>query len=308
MRLTSFALLPLLLLTTLNTTKPTTQAHTIKGSVVSKEICDLPHFQVYYKGMQTESNDDGFFTIPTNKPVFKKCSMLLCKDFQINFDSVNTIKNLSVYPQKEYRFFEFTQATEPMLREKIAQLRRTIRPFRMRLRIVERQLARQQGNRSVVQLKKRKLALTNQLKKIESTLDLFKRKYLAFKNADNKKQVGHFWFIEEKRLGSASLDSASLETPQNIIPKNCIIVCMNPKNIRGVENWPFALPQNFVGIPRIILKNGLETRNVRKRQSITRSAHKAKLTSLEKKVFHETKLEEVKYFEKDGGRKVSLLR
>jgi hypothetical protein len=62
----------------------------LKGSIDSSQLEDIPPFKIYFQGIQTISNDDGFFTIPLEKKE-KSYSLLICKDFEPKFSSVNTV-------------------------------------------------------------------------------------------------------------------------------------------------------------------------------------------------------------------------
>lgn len=110
-----------------------------------------------------------------------------------------------------------------------------------------------------------------------------KYRYFTFKRHTKKTEE---WVIKEKKLISKSF----------IVPDNCIIVDMKPKLVERVENWKFPLDKNFVTIPKIVLKLGLETKNLKHTKSITRASIKSELHALDTKPFHESIEEETKSF------------
>ena len=303
----------------------------LKGCIISHELNTVPHFKVYYRGTQTMSNDDGFFSIPldvtsnsraenskvANSPStggFNPHSLLICKDFTPRFESVNTVQYLVRPANKPYKFFALEKATLTSLHNKITTLQNNSKPLEMRKRLIARQIKRRTQRYTLYQqttnqtksktksykqqlrkLKKRNRVVTKQLKQIKTDISALKEKHLAFQDATPKKPAGDFWFIDEKKA-------------PRVIPDNCVIVCLNPKTVAHIENWNFALSTKFLSFPRIILKKNLETRNVKRKQSITRSSLKSELYSFEKNVFHEVKKESYHLVAKRPNVKISLVQ
>lgn len=270
----------------------------LKGCIDSKQLKTIPKFKIYFEGLQTESNDNGFFTIPLEKKQ-DDYSLLICKDFQPSFDSINTIKNLTLNTEKSYKFYSFQKATLQNVQEKIdnlheknTKLEDQIKPIKMRTKLIKRQMKRlkkQKKEKKISSLKERNKNLNIELQKINKSIASNKRKSKKLQKLleqiqkDSKAgSSGDSWLITEKKF----------KKKKAIIPDSCVIACLNPKNVARVENWNFVLASNFVAFPRIILKNNLETKNVKRKQSITRASLKSKLASLDKKIFHEPKIEE----------------
>lgn len=68
----------------------------------------MPQFRVVYAaGKETMSNSEGFFTFPIDDSAIEHYSLVICKRLQQNFDKKNTLKNVSVVPDKEYRLYSF---------------------------------------------------------------------------------------------------------------------------------------------------------------------------------------------------------
>jgi hypothetical protein len=279
-----------------NTPPKITAPLTLKGHIVSNQIDKIECFSVYYRGDQTKSDADGFFSIPLEKQE-ESYSILICKEFFPIFDSVNTIKNLSINTKPDDKFYTLSPATIPLLQKKIESTKKKIQPISMRLRLIDKQIDRQQAKQkkeNVRSLRKRKLVAQEGLDALQRQIAVYKEKELAMRNATEKKPAGIFWIINEKKIN----------TKKFLIPDNCVVVCLNPKTVTRVENWKFTLPSSFTALPRIVLKKNLETKNVKRRQSITRSAIKSQLPC---DPFHKDIKTECKIFTKRPNVKVSLV-
>jgi len=300
-----FILLLLILTSTTNlNTDPQKINHPkmLKGCIVSNQLSTVPHFKVYYQGIQTISNDDGFFTIPVEKTT-ENYSLLICKDFKPTFNAINTVKNLTFNTKKSHKFFVLKKATIPFLEEKIDGLEKENKPLSMRLKLIKKQFSKQSQKpeskkRDVIleTLGSRKQKFEKNIQKINKKTARLKEKLRELKVSTPENPAPNFWFIEEKKVQNSN------------IPDDCVIVCLNPKTVAKLENWNFGLASNFVAFPKIILKNNLETRNVKRKQSITRSSLKSELYSFEKKVFHEIKKESYKPVEGKTNVKIALVR
>jgi hypothetical protein len=66
----------------------------------------VPKFEVLYAGKQTTTNDEGFFSVPLDERI-NRYSLLICKNVKQNFVKTNTIRNVSMVPDSEYRYYEF---------------------------------------------------------------------------------------------------------------------------------------------------------------------------------------------------------
>ena len=87
------------------------------------------------------------------------------------------------------------------------------------------------------------------------------------------KKLGHnqgIWLQKEKNL-----------TRKNFaIPKNSIIVLVDPKYVEKIEEWNVSLADNFVKLPRIVLKSKIEFNKLKRISAKS-------LLCLEDSVFHE---------------------
>ena len=293
---------------------PNNKIPMLKGCIDSCQLKTIPHFKVYFEGIQTESNDDGFFTIPLEKK-YDELSLIICKDFQPSFESTNTIKNLTISTQKPYKFYSFKRANLQNIQEKIKiygeknkKLEEEIKPVKMRARLINRQLERLKDKKKkskIASLQKRKKKLDREVSRLSKAITRNDKRnkrlrvqYEKYQNDSQKNPAGDFWLITKKKF----------KHKKAMVPKNCVIACLNPKNINKVVNWSFALAPNFVAFPRIILKNNLETKNIKKKQSVTRASLKSRLASLDKNLFHEVKKENSKVEKNEGNIKVALVQ
>ncbi len=80
----------------------------IRGCIKVQGLVDkVPGFRVLFQGKEEISNDEGFFSFPIEEQRIEKYSLIICKVIKQNFDKVNTIKNDSVIPDKNYLYYTF---------------------------------------------------------------------------------------------------------------------------------------------------------------------------------------------------------
>ena len=290
----------------------------LKSCIVSPDLETLPPFTVYYRGMKTFSNSDGFFSIPLDTGKSNHYNLLICKQFNQNFDSGNTVKSLSVSSQKPYNFYSITKATLHEIHNRVQQLKMEINLHEMQVKLLGKQIEKQkirleqlkqQGEKhgitynldsytgNIQSLDVRKLDLQYKLANAKKEHEDLKVRYGELQNKPENELKKDFWLITKSDLVKENY----------IVPDDCVVLNMNLKNVDRIENWKFSLPSNFVAFPRIVLKKGIEIRNVKRKQSLTRSSLKAEL-NFEANVFHEQKKEEIKKFSDKPNVIVALVR
>jgi hypothetical protein len=87
------------------------------------------------------------------------------------------------------------------------------------------------------------------------------------------KRLGHnqgIWLQKEKKLNHKNF----------VIPKNSIIILVDPKYVEKIEEWNVALSDNFIKLPRIVLKSKIELTKLKRISAKS-------LLCLEDSVFHE---------------------
>ncbi|QQR48859.1 hypothetical protein IPF37_04840 [bacterium] len=90
---------------------PVSETPKIMGCVrIAGQEDVVPQFRVYFDGMATVSNRDGFFSFPLDKEhQFNSYSLVLAKHLEQRFVNTNTLKSLGVRQDKAYRQFSFTR-------------------------------------------------------------------------------------------------------------------------------------------------------------------------------------------------------
>ncbi|MCF7799875.1 hypothetical protein K9L05_00345 [Candidatus Babeliales bacterium] len=81
---------------------------TLKGLIeVNQDWSKTPEFRIFFDGQSTKNNEHGSFSFPGQKKRISEYCVIICKDFKQNFDSVNTIENLSVESKKPCLYYSF---------------------------------------------------------------------------------------------------------------------------------------------------------------------------------------------------------
>jgi hypothetical protein len=83
---------------------------TIKGRFIFVDDSyndKVPQFRIYFEGKETMSDEDGFFSIPVDEDRLEKYKLVITKTFQRDFERQNTIKNLRLFVDKNYKCYSF---------------------------------------------------------------------------------------------------------------------------------------------------------------------------------------------------------
>ena len=65
----------------------------------------IPEFRLCFKGKEVISNSEGFYSIPLGDEKPEYLSLVICRAFKQHFDKANTIKNVELIPDKDYKFY-----------------------------------------------------------------------------------------------------------------------------------------------------------------------------------------------------------
>jgi hypothetical protein len=110
---------------------------------------------------------------------------------------------------------------------------------------------------------------------------------INYLSVNDKTPYKFFVFAKNQKTGIWSASERKLAGLTKSVPNNCIIVSMPPSRIEKLEPWSFEFESHFAAMPKILLKENLETKNVPKAKSIARSSIKSELDSISsKKIFH----------------------
>lgn len=100
----------------------------IKGCIkIDQQSDDVPQFKIYFEGMETSSNDEGFFSFPVDGSVIEKYGIIICNKIKHTFGRHNTVDSFGLIPDMNYKYYRFSRNTdgggtwtqqEPDLRQK----------------------------------------------------------------------------------------------------------------------------------------------------------------------------------------------
>ncbi|MFA6527281.1 MAG: hypothetical protein WCT20_02555 [Candidatus Babeliales bacterium] len=65
----------------------------------------IPEFRICFNGKEAMSNPEGFYSIPLGEDKQENFSLVICRSFKQHFDKANTIKHVSLVPEKGYKFY-----------------------------------------------------------------------------------------------------------------------------------------------------------------------------------------------------------
>ncbi len=68
---------------------------------------DVPQFKVYFEGMETTNNDEGFFKFPVDCGNIEKYAIIICNKIKHTFGGHNTVDSFGLIPDMNYRYFYF---------------------------------------------------------------------------------------------------------------------------------------------------------------------------------------------------------
>jgi hypothetical protein len=89
----------------------TLQSPVIKGQITTpQDWLKVPEFRIFFNGKQTINDKEGLYSFPVENKDIKELHFLICKQLNTNFDSINTIKNIQIKPENNFRFFTLTKA------------------------------------------------------------------------------------------------------------------------------------------------------------------------------------------------------
>lgn len=81
----------------------------IKGCIkIDQKSDDVPQFKVYFEGMETTSNDEGFFSFPIDGQAIEKYGIIICNKIKHSFGRHNTVDSFGLIPDMNYKYYKFT--------------------------------------------------------------------------------------------------------------------------------------------------------------------------------------------------------
>ena len=83
----------------------------IRGYIKTEQYITekVPQFRVLFAGKETMSNPEGFFSLPLDENM-SRCALLICKSVKQNFVKTNTVRNVGMELDENYRYFELERS------------------------------------------------------------------------------------------------------------------------------------------------------------------------------------------------------
>ncbi len=83
----------------------------IRGCIKTEQYVTerVPQFRVLFAGKETMSNPEGFFSLPLEENM-TRCALLICKSVKQNFVKTNTVRNVGMELDENYRYFELEKS------------------------------------------------------------------------------------------------------------------------------------------------------------------------------------------------------
>lgn len=84
------------------------QVRELRGSLkIDHDSEDLPEFKMYFEGMETTNNAEGFFKFPVEGDSLEKYAIIICNKIQHSFGKHNTVDSFGLIPDMNYKYFRF---------------------------------------------------------------------------------------------------------------------------------------------------------------------------------------------------------
>ncbi len=82
----------------------------IRGCIkVDHDEEDVPQFKVYFEGMETTNNSDGFFSFPVDGASIDKYAIIICNKIKHTFGRHNTVDAFGLIPNMNYKYYRFSR-------------------------------------------------------------------------------------------------------------------------------------------------------------------------------------------------------
>lgn len=102
----------------------------IKGCFKLKgdNLARVPEFRILFRGKETVSNSEGFYSIPLDEPArLDNFYLLVCENVQQHFEKkTNTLKDMGMQSKRNFRCFKFTRFGSIWSRDEVFRTPSTI--------------------------------------------------------------------------------------------------------------------------------------------------------------------------------------
>ena len=90
---------------------PGTLIKEIRGCLkINRDEESVPQFKIYFNGMETVNNDNGFFSFPFSQESLEKYSIIICNKIKHTFGHRNTVNSFGLIPDMNYKYFRFKRS------------------------------------------------------------------------------------------------------------------------------------------------------------------------------------------------------
>jgi hypothetical protein len=96
--------------TEITSTKKTLE---LKGCIqINEDKENVPKFRIYFDGMETINNEDGFFSFPVEDKELKEYFLIMAKKIDFKIKKSNTLEYLKIVNKDHYRLFSIKKTDE----------------------------------------------------------------------------------------------------------------------------------------------------------------------------------------------------
>jgi len=128
------------------------------------------------------------------------------------------------------------------------------------------------------------------------------RFFRIFRTASEENPHSFSWHFEEENFSEKRFTS----------PENCVVVVLNPAYVDHLEEWQVSLPDNYLKLPKIVLKDNVSDDvtpedEARGRYTLRRASAKSLMYTLDTLPWHEKTTTEKKEFSNAPHVDVSMM-
>jgi hypothetical protein len=84
------------------------QVRELRGALkIDRDREDVPQFKIYFEGMETTNNDEGFYSFPIESANIQKYAIIICNKIKHSFGRHNTVEGFGLIPDMNYKYFRY---------------------------------------------------------------------------------------------------------------------------------------------------------------------------------------------------------
>lgn len=74
---------------------------------IDRDEDTVPQFNIYFEGMVTTNNDEGFYSFPIEDINIRKYGLIICNKIKHKFGRHNTVEGFELLPEMNYKYFRY---------------------------------------------------------------------------------------------------------------------------------------------------------------------------------------------------------